>query len=151
MLYNCMMEASIALDLAREAEEFGTKSLEVTNSVLNRDSPIVEWTLHLLTKVMIKEQKFFYAEGLLRRLDAIILEKEQVEEPLFQIQLDTLQLFYDLMIQFNRSTEANILRERIDHLNMRGRRNNLLFHARFGHPHFNYVLDSGSGGQDPKE
>jgi hypothetical protein len=116
-IYDCLMQSYLAKDLFQEAEELGKKSLEITNSLCDRDSPLVEWTLHLLCKAMVGEKKYFFAEGLLRRLDSLLLAKEEKEGDqfkLFEIQHGTLQLYATVMENFNRQTELSHLRSRIE-------------------------------------
>lgn len=133
--YDCLMEAHLSKKLFVDAEEFGKKSLEITNAICDRDSSLVEWTLHLMCRAMIGEKKYFFAEGLLRRLDSMLMTKEEKEGEairLYQIQVDTLKVYGDVMQNFNRQTELVQLQSRLERYT-KGKeiKSNLLLHATF--------------------
>lgn len=134
-IYNCLMQSYLAKDLWQEAEELGKKSLDITNSLCDRDDPLVEWTLHLLCQAMVGEKKYFFAEGLLRRLDSLLVTKEEKEGgqfSLFEIQHETLRLYAKVMENFNRQTELSLLRSRMERYTAgKDCLPNILMHAQF--------------------
>lgn len=136
--YNCIMESHLGKSQFQDAEDSGKKSLEITNDICDRESALVEWTLHLLCRAMIGEKKFFFAEGLLRRLDSIITtleEKYGAEFQLYQIQYDTLVGYADVMKMFNRESELAQLQSRIKkYTKGKDCKSNLLLHTRFDSP-----------------
>lgn len=88
-----------------------------------------------MVRAMIGEKKFFFAEGLLRRLDSIISTREEREGDtmrLYQIQSDTLNTYAEVMKNFNRESELSQLQEKIKrYTEGKECKSNLLFHAHF--------------------
>lgn len=121
-VYDALAEYHISRGEFVEAEEIGKKSLEITNKLGDKKSMLVEWCLHLMVRSLIGQQKYFYAEGLLRRLEGRIFDyahqgiHTSVPKRVYNVQKVSLETYRDLLKKFQRLAEAETLQTKIDSL-----------------------------------
>lgn len=114
MVYNGLLESLIGLEKFQDADKYGKKSLDISNHLVETNSYLVEWTLHLMARVMLALQQYFYAEGLFRKLDNIMDQNHEMKKPFYEVQLKTLQGHRSLMESFKRTGDVKFLTEKID-------------------------------------
>jgi pentatricopeptide repeat protein len=95
-----------------------------------------------MAQALINAKKYLYAEGLLRRLIAIINSDldSSTDGKGFEIQLHSLESYHSIMTKFNRNGEANEVRALIDRLKQRGFRRDIEFFAYFDQCEFKPLI-----------
>lgn len=139
------MEIKIAESLFDQAEEYGKKCLDITNKLQARDDPFVQWVLHLFSIALVGQKKLFLAEGLLRRLEQLILNQPPASSGnvAYRFQVETLETYANVMNNMDRKQEAEQIRQKMEEFKEKKEiLSNLSYHANFEQLSFNVNLGS---------
>lgn len=138
------MEIKIAESQFDQAEEYGKKCLEITNKLQSRDDPFVQWVLHLFAIAMVGQQKFFLAEGLLRRLEQLIFNQStNHENVVYQFQVETLNNYATVMENMDRKQEAEQIKQKLEEYKEKKEiLSDIYYHVKFEQLLYNVNLES---------
>lgn len=138
------MEIKIAESQFDQAEEYGKKCLDITNKLQARDDPFVQWVLHLFAISMVGQQKFFLAEGLLRRLEQLIFNQStNHENVVYQFQVETLSNYATVMENMDRKQEAEQIKQKLEEYKEKKEiLSDIYYHVKFEQLLYNVNLES---------
>jgi hypothetical protein len=137
-VYATQMEIKLSESQYDQAEEFGRKCLDIANKLFERDSPFIQWSLHLLALVMVKQRKYgYYGEGLFRRLEQLILpEPPSLSKKFYRFQFESMNSYASVLEHLERKNEAEIVREKLKTIGAENLLPTLHFHCLFDPTNF---------------
>jgi len=132
LINNSLMDLCLQKKDWDQAEVHGKLSLDIINHFDHeKNSPLLEYSLHLMSWVMLGMGKYFFAEGLFRKLDGLIDQHMQGKRPVYRIQIQTIEEFIKLMELLNRVGDARQLDDKLKMLQSSDVHPTIHFHALF--------------------